>query len=217
MPRSLVVLSLLAAAACDNPISYSGYQMTQYFPFDGERTWEYKNAETGVPYKIVGTLERNVDTSADGSDMHRIAYERACLTDTESCTDGWIRDVLWSVDGQNGARIWGYEDEAGAVDFDPPVVVAESQMQAGESVSVDTGGTTWTSSFEGVEECPVTWTQEWGNSCLRMHVDDGDGDPAAGSPIAGDYWVITQYNVVGMQLTDHEAVWELSYATYERE
>jgi len=205
---------VVTLAACDSPITYSGYQMEQYFPFDGLRTWEYVSTDTSLPYKLVATLDPSFTTEQGGDiQVYRVSYEYVCVSE-DPCTPAWVRDVLWSSDGTYGTRIWGFDTAGGTVSFDPSVQVTDGEMVAGASVVTDTGGDTWTSTFVGVETCPVIWTQEWGDRCVHLHLDDGDGDDDGGSWVAGHYWVITNYNVVGMELTDDTGQWQLSYATY---
>ena len=210
---------LLVLAACDSPVTYSGYQMDRYFPFDGQgRTWEFESTDAAVDHRIVATLDTAFATHEDGyTRIFSVTYDKDCKADDGSCTDAWIRDVRWSSDAVEGVRIWGYETAAGTVSYDPPIVLADPEMLADEFVTTETGGVTWTATFLGNEVCPVIWTSEWADSCIHISLDDGDGNPATGEYLAGDYWAITQYNVVGMRLTSDTGTWQLDYATYIRE
>lgn len=208
-----VLLPALLLAGCDSSVGYVGYRMDEYFPFDGERTWEFTSTDTTLPYKLVATLDPEPETEG-GVEIFSIQYDRVCVSADETCTDARVRTVRWSSDAIGGTRIWGYENDAGAVSFDPPVQLTLPQMVPSETATTQLDGVTWTSTFVGVEACPVTWTSEWEDRCLHLHLDDGDGDATQGSWLAGDYWAIVQYNVVGMALTEDTGTWQLSYATY---
>lgn len=209
--RRLFPAFLLVLAACDNPVSYSGYLMAPYFPFDGERTWEFASTDTSLEYRLIATLDSEFEQGMGGSvSVYTVSYERKCANDAGSCTDGWVRDIRWSSNGGEGILIWGYEDGSGSVAFDPPVMLADAEMLADQTVTTTTGGATWTSTFHGLDTCPVTWTSEWGARCTHFDLDDGGANHA----IAGEYWAITQYNVVAFQLAGDSGVWQLDYATY---
>ena len=207
---------LLVLAACDSPVTYSGYQMERYFPFDGAgRTWEFESTDAAVDHRIVATLDTAFETHSDGyTRIYSVTYDRDCKEEGGACTDGWIRDVRWSADAVEGVRIWGFETDAGTVVYDPPIVLAEPEMLADESVETTTGGVTWTATFHGNATCPVLWTAEWEDQCIHITLDDGDGNGSAGEYLAGEYYAITQYNVVAMKLTADTGTWQLDYATY---
>jgi len=211
MRALLTPILLVALAGCDNPVTYSGYLMAPYFPFDGERTWEFASTDTSLDYKIVGTLDSNFETMNDGvSDVYTVKYDKKCNNDATGCSDDWVRSMRWSTDGQYGTLIWSVENAAGSTPFDPPLQITQPEMLSGDSVSTTTDGATWTSTFQGLDTCPVTWTSDWGDQCAHFVVDDG----GAGHGIVGDWWTITQYNVVAWKLADDTGTWQLDYATY---
>lgn len=202
---------VLLLAACDNPITYGGYQMEQYFPFDGERTWEFVNTDTTLGYKLKATLD-STPTMEGAQEVYSVTYETLCVgDDTTGCTDTWLRDVLWSSDGIEGTFIWGYDTASGTTTYDPPLQITETDQLANSVVTTQTNGATYSVTFHGITNCPVVWTTEWENRCAQFTIDDG----GAGDELAGDLWAITQYNVVGLQLADDPGTWQLSYATYQ--
>lgn len=76
--------------------------------------------------------------------------------------------------------------------FDPPVVFVDCTEVAGHSVETASGGYSFTSNFQGEEACPNLWTtDEW--TCIRVEVDDGDGDDMAGAPFAGTWWITKKW------------------------
>ena len=118
--------------------------------------------------------------------------------------------MRWSADDDHGVEIWGFSSPIDSVDYDPPIRLANPLMLPLSSASTVSGGLTWEARFLGHDTCPVTWTSEWDDRCIHIRLDDGSN----GSPIAGDYWAITQYNVVAFRLSDDSGTWQLDYATY---
>lgn len=207
--RALPLIALLLAG-CDSEVTYSGFDMTRYFPFDGERTWEFVSTDTSIPYKLVSTMDSNHSTGPDGEFVYAVSTSAVCV-DTESCTDAWVRSIAWSSDRTFGTRVHSLETPSGTTTFDPPLQMTDPDALTGDSVSTDVGGTEWTVTFEGLDTCPVIWTDQWGDQCIHLVLDDG----GAGSELAGDYWAITQYNVVAFALAGDTGTWELSYLTFE--
>lgn len=204
--------SVLAATliGCDgNTTTYNGYQMASYFPFDGERTWEYISDDPDVPHKLISTL--NVAPEVDGSsDIYTVDITKECVAASEDCVDGEaVRSYKLSSDTYRGTLFWGYSTpEEGYVAFDPPLQLTPPFMKVGDVVETETGGTTWTSTFEAVEHCPVEWTDYW-DECIRLVVSE----PGSAYP-SGTYWVVTSYNIVAWELAREEDQWRLLYADH---
>ncbi len=212
MRSSLAPVLLLALAACENPVSYGGVQMRPYFPFDGARTWEFVSSDTSIGYRLLGTLEAETTTGHDGDvEIFTVAYSRKCPQSAVDCTEDWIRDVRWSAHSYHGIEIWGYESPSGSVVYNPPLKFALGEMLGGDQTTTTTGGSVWTSTFEGLATCPVTWTAEWGDRCARYTLETDGTDTL----LAGEWYAITQYNVVAFQLTSDTGIWQLDYATVE--
>ena len=210
IPACLVMLGGCTGGIGD-PIGFSGFTMTQFFSFDGERTWEFVNEDINIDYFLVGELSQESDVLEDGfTRKYTINYTKDCISTANGCVeDEFVRSMQWSSNDTFGTFLHGYQ-LAGedAVEFDPPVQVTPPNMKREDSVSTDTDGTTWTSTFIQLEECPVQWAVDW-DECARIELDDGDGDLETGSPVSGVYWVITGYNVVASEWPGEPGRWEL--------
>lgn len=199
--------ALLAGCSGGSTYSYSGYVMENYFPFDGERTWEFVSTDTELTHKIVAELDPQPTTTGDGIEIYTIDYDLQCLEDGPLCDGGEpLRSVKWSADQTRGVLIHGVGNES----YEPPITLAAPKMAVGDTVETETGGTLFTASFDQITDCPVKWTDAW-DECVWLHLDDG----GAGVDVAGDYWAVTGYNVVAMQLTGDTGQWQLSYAVYD--
>lgn len=189
---------------------YDGYVMETYFPFDGERTWEFISSDSSLEHKIVATLDPNPSSTADATEIYSIDYSLECLDQGPFCKDaGHLRTVRWSADQTRGVLIHSIEMATGTVNYDPPINLTTDRMAVGETVETDSNNTRWIATFQGIGECPVQWTSEW-SDCIHLSLDDG----GAGSPLAGEYWAVSGYNVIAMQLSDDSGQWQLLYATY---
>lgn len=211
-----MLLLLSALVACDGgTTTFRGTQISGYFPYDGQRTAEYVNeAPEEVPWKLV--VEKIEPTERVG-DLEIVTFEWSKKEGSD--ITGIVGSVKWSsVDG-DGVQIHGYSVGTDAfVTFDPPVQVSDDDdyMKVGESVTTETGGYTFTSTFVGVEDCPVQWGLDW-EDCLHFTIDDGDGDDNAGPIFAGDYWVVQRYGPAWMHLTGYEAKWNLAHYEWSNE
>lgn len=207
----MVIALLLAGCEPADQFSYSGYAMSAFFPFDGSaRDWEYSNTDPLVDYTLVATLDTAYATIGN-SKAYTISYETVCIDGASDCVGGPVRDVAYSSDGA-GTGIHSYSSAAdGTVSF-PPVRLTPDHMSPGEDVTTDVDGVIWTSTFVAIETCPVLWTDEW-DECIHLRLDDG----GSGSPLAGDYWAVTSWNIVAMQLADDTGQWKLTNANWTPE
>ena len=57
------------------------------------------------------------------------------------------------------------------------------------------------------------WTNDW-DTCAHLLLEGGEG--LANTHLAGDYYVISNFNLVSYKLESEPAQWRLSDATYER-
>ena len=199
----LTAMLLLSLAACDgNGVNYPGTTMTDYFPFDGGRDATYVNADTeGVPWHLV-THKVEPTEQFEGREIATFEYSKE---------DGTLLySVKWSVESQQPIQIEGWADGTGEFTmFDPPLVVAEYQMHSDSSVTTETGGYSWTSTYYGPEDCPVLWGGLDWTDCAHIRIDDGDGDDNAGPKFAGDYMFVTRYGAAWMTTTGYQQ-WTLS-------
>lgn len=203
----IVALALLAGCNGDPP-GYKGTQMSPYFPYDGERLAEYYNADVdAVPWKLV--VEKLEPTQRIGD------YEVVTFEWSNYDTGEIVGSVMWSSAEGDGIQIHGYAVGTGEPTmYDPPIAVSDDDdyMLSGESITTETGGMTFTSTYVGMEDCPVQWGLEW-EGCVRMSIDDGDGDDMAGPIFAGDYWLVQRYGPAWMHTTGFSDKWDL--ARYE--
>lgn len=216
MTRTRAALALLLAplVACEPEFFYSGYDMTDQFPLDGARSWEYVNESGDVAFQI--RVEK-VDTTEIINDNEVVTLETY-----NADTGDLLMDARWSVNRSNGVQIWGYTvydaSYGGGADasatYDPPLLVASPNMAPGESVTTSTGGATFTSTFVITEPCPNYWTSEW-TDCVRMKIDDGDGDDTRGSRMAGEYWQVPRYGTSWFEVTGDPDLWKLRNADWE--
>jgi hypothetical protein len=200
---SLLALGLLAPSCGGSTYNYVGYRMDKQFPLDGDREWQYLNDNEGVEHPIrVEKLStpRMVDTIA----VYTLEYYNEETGDI-------VRSVDWSSDSINGVLIHAYTHyEAGEdpVEFDPPIQFADDEMAPGASVVTETGGYTFTSTLEGSEPCPNHYVPDW-DECLRMTLDDGDGDDSAGALVAGEYWLVPSFGTAWFRMTPDSDNWRL--------
>lgn len=221
--HAFLVFAPVFLAGCNGPTTtYSGYDMADRFPLDGDRVWEFAN-ET-KPYGLRVEMDA-ASVEMDGSDVHTFEFFDRDAGDL-------LMTMKWSSDTVKGVRLWGYEvlaeeptggdsNDTGAptgasgpleaMDFDPPVQFADRKMIPGETTETETGGIQFTATFLYEEECPnhlVSGDLSW--TCLRIDLDDGDGDPASGLRIAGSYWIASRYTLSWFQLTGDADKWVLT-------
>ena len=208
--RNLIFAAIpLMFTACDNGgrYTYKGFEMDDYFPLDGDRTWTYSQLQEDVTWKM--RVEKVPQTIRNGS------TEIVTLEYYNDDTGDLLYSVDWSSDASNGIQVWGYSDELSgdSVAYDPPVQIAERTMLTGDSVDTDTDDRTFTSTFEGIEDCENDWRADW--TCATITIDDGDGDDMNGPPFAGQWWMATSYGASRFVPTGYTDAWVLASATFE--
>jgi hypothetical protein len=217
--------ALLTQSACEPTYTYVGYQMWDHVPLDADRTWTYANdGDAGFELAV-----HKAESPAIQADQDIFIFEH-----TNAETGDLLMEVQWSSDSLYGVLIHGYTTYVSApagpgttdsgtpdtgetgdpptvgetVVYDPPVQFAGERMAPGDSEETVTGGYTFTSSFPYTEACPNHWTQDW-NECLKIELDDGDGDDTTGSLIAGEYWLVTRYGIAWFEPTGAPDKWVL--------
>lgn len=202
------MLALLVMIACDSEVGYTGTKMGDYFPFEGGREATYSNEDATVEYLLI--MEKVTPTEVvDSLELVTFEYYR---DDTYEL----LGSVTWS-NRAGEVLIHRWSDAAGTVEeFDPPVSVTPKSgyMRAGEAVTTETGGRTFTSTFVDVQDCPVQWGLDW-EGCVHLNLDDGDGDAMAGPLFAGEYWLVTRYMFAWMHITGYSAKWNLANYDYD--
>ncbi|MFT6159161.1 MAG: hypothetical protein ACJARS_002177, partial [bacterium] len=153
------------------------------------------------------TLDPEGTNLENGSSLHEVSYDLECadVNDAE-CEDAWLRSLTWSTSRTDGVQITELHGPEIDLVFDEPVIIAADEMTVGDTVT--SGG--FTSTFQSIEPCPVLWTDDW-DTCAHMIVT-GTGPGAA--DIVGDYWAVSNFNVVGLKLESDVAQWRLSDATF---
>lgn len=219
----IVLLAPMFLSGCKGPTTtYSGYDMSDRFPLDGDRVWEFANESK--PYGLRVEMD-HAFVEMDDSQVHTFEFFDRDAGDL-------LMSMKWSSDSIHGVRLWGYEvvaeeptggdsNDTGtpqgasgpleSFEFDPPITFADRKMVPGDTTETETGGMTFTSTFAYEEECPnhlVSGDLSW--SCLRMDLDDGDGDPTSGLRIAGTYWIASRYTWSWFQFSGDADKWILT-------
>lgn len=203
------MLPLILLAACNGPeVGYTGTQMKDYFPMEGGREATYVNGDKAIDWLLV--MEKvNPTETVDQLELVTFEYYR---DDTYEL----LGSVTWS--NRSGEVLIHRWSGAGGTSetFDTPVAVTPSSgyMKAGESVTTETNGRTFTSTFVDVQDCPVQWGLDW-EDCVHLEIDDGDGDPMAGPIFAGEYWLVTRYMFAWMLTTGYTEKWNLANYDYD--
>ena len=213
---SALLLSTLAVGACqdEDRFQYSGYDTYKYFPLDGaQREWRYHNDDETVEWQL---LVEKASTQIIGD------YEVVILEHSSYDTGDLLLSVHWSSDSVNGILVHGYQDIADGheeVWFDTPVVLAQDEMSPGESVTTDTDGYVFTSTFVEVTGCGTVWASAWADeNCLHFSIDDDDGLETTNGEFTGEYWLVTRYGTAWMNLGYYEgANWNLADHDWEAE
>jgi hypothetical protein len=205
-------LTVLALVACGgSTTTYKGTQMSDFFPLDGDVRQAFYTSEGGANGQDLVITKLLPTENIDGNEVVTLEYG------LESDADGSIETVIGAVKWSNddGIQIYAWSEGAGGefTVYDPPVVVAKSTWLRDDPVETVTGGLTFTSTFVGFENCPVTWGEEW-DDCAHIRLDDGDGDDSVGPMFAGDYWLVTRYGIAWMQNTGTATYWDLKNHRY---
>ncbi len=199
-----VALALLAGCGGPPTDSWNGTVMADFFPSDGSRDAEYVNDDsTNVTWHMLTHEVQPVETASDTRVTYTLEYSK---------DDGTLLyAVKWSVRSNQPVRIEAYAE--GTADFtvyDPPIDVVNADMVSGDAVTTTTGGTTFTGTYVGPEDCPVLWGGLSWTGCAHITIDDGDGDNTKGPLFAGDYWLVARYGEAWLQTTGFTQPWKLS-------
>jgi hypothetical protein len=210
--RSSVCLLVLTGCPSSQPI-LGGTPVWEMLPFDGQRTWEYTSTDLELPYRLVASSVLEPEKKGD-KNIYSVEYWTDCAgADPECVTGEVLRRVKWSSDVLDGIFIHAYDDGNGYIDLDPPLHFAEKEMLRDEAVETETAGALWTSTFRGIEECPIKLTASW-PECGKMELTVSDGD---GYPLAGSYWLTAGNGTASLQLATEEGQWQLSSVDCEGE
>lgn len=201
-----LMVSLLFGCSGNNIGENKGFQMSEYFPQDGDRMSIHESEDTEVPYRL---RSEKLPDAIMVDDVETWQWDTYQSTDNELVL-AW--SVQWSAPSGDGVIIHSYTDGAGdKTTFDPPIQVAPITdfMNTGEKIETTTGGATWTSEILDVGTCEVLWgTLVWEN-CIHLRLDDGDGNDADDLPFAGEYWQVTSYGTAWFQGSGDTSKWVL--------
>ena len=211
MMLSLTAGGLLFQACGGSSYTYTGYRMHKQFPLDGDREWQYLNDAEDIqnPFRVEKIATPRIQ---DNLEIYTLEYYNEETGDI-------VRAVEWSSDSINGVLIHSYVDyEAGgeAVVLDPPIVFADDDMAPGQFVVTETGGYTFTATLQSSEPCPNHYVPDW-EDCLKLTLDDGDGDDSAGALVAGEYWLVPSFGTAWFRMTPDTDIWRLWKHDWEPE
>lgn len=202
-----LALGLPLFMGCVDNVGIQGLNMSDYFPFDGQRQWEYIQDDITLTYVLIATLSPDEET-VDGKRVFTVDYEKRCLSNDPECPDGeWVRSLRLSSDSIDGTLFYSVDTPEGETTFDPPLKFTEGRMLIGDSVSTETAGSNWTATLENVEQCPVRWDVDWPD-CVHIVLEG-----PSSSPLVGDWWAVTNFNIVSFDIGG-EGHWQLKDAEY---
>jgi hypothetical protein len=204
-----VVLMGLALAGCSGtdgiPPSY--IEAWDTFPFDGERTWSYNSSDDAVPYRLEVEIFGPGEPGLEDQNVYTLHYKQDCFREDPSCVTGDVlRIIKWSSDPVAGVLIHGYDTGDGMQELDPPLKLSADDVAVGDSWETVTGGSTWTSTYTGIEGCDVAMPVTW-DTCLTFDVSTDAGE---GYPIAGTWWSTKANGVARMEIATEVGQWRLA-------
>ena len=195
---TLSLLTLLATGCTGPTYGYKGYNVPDYFPLDGDRSWKY--VQDGLDWR----LEVSKEGSVSSGDMEIVTLDYGVFDPAEL-----LYSIEWSSDVNTGVLIHSYTVEDGPSDsFSNPIVFADPSMAPGESIETDG----YISTFVEVITCPNDWvTEDW--TCLHFQVTDGlDNENSA--PFVGDWWLASAWGASWFQQPTQSSEWILSEASW---
>jgi hypothetical protein len=194
--------------ACDTDnYQYAGHNTYEYFVFDGERTWKYRQDDLSIEWR----MEARKSGVVDKGSTQVVTIDYGVLDPAEL-----LYSIDWSSDSSNGIQVHGYSVEDGdAVTFDTPVSMSDYRMVPGDMVETVTNGVTYTAELVGVESCANDWvTDPW--ECLHFSISDGVDD-ASSAPFVGDWWLAADWGTSRFQPAGYSTPWILSEAVWSPE
>lgn len=207
MRLSLFIGGLMMTACDTDNYQYAGHNTYEYFVFDGERTWKYRQDDLSIEWR----MEARKSGVVDKGTTQVVTIDYGVLDPAEL-----LYSIDWSSDSSNGIQIHGYSVEDGdAVNFDTPVSMSDYRMVPGDIVETVTNGVTFTAELVGVESCENDWvTEPW--ECLHFSISDGVDD-ASSAPFVGDWWLAADWGTSRFQPAGYSTPWILSEAVWSPE
>ena len=91
MRTSMLIAAVAALAGCDGgtqTIQFEGDDLARYFPFEGDRTWEYKADDTTTPYLLVAqTAENSELLDAARTRVYTVDFRYKCVSNLDPCLE----------------------------------------------------------------------------------------------------------------------------------
>ncbi|MCB9666229.1 MAG: hypothetical protein H6732_19120 [Alphaproteobacteria bacterium] len=222
LPGLLLGTTLVAGGCAPSaPPTFEGRRVYEAFPFEpAGREWDYKSDNADLSYRMVGLQAEKAETVETSTKLWQIDVTAQCFNDTGACADldmdGNAQDIdetvleVWKISAEfiSGVRVW----QMGEVVYDPPVLLVEGRAQVGDVVETTSGGITFTSTYEGPEDCPGSYFEvdtdagEERVECEKIVVTDA----GAGSLLAGTWWAVAPYGIVQFQReVDQGSTWSM--------
>jgi hypothetical protein len=207
MRLSLFIGGMMMTACDTDNYQYAGHNTYEYFVFDGERTWKYRQDDLSIEWR----MEARKSGVVDKGTTQVVTIDYGVLDPAEL-----LYSIDWSSDSSNGIQVHGYSVEDGdAVNFDTPVSMSDYRMVPGDIVETVTNGVTFTAELVGVESCENDWvTEPW--ECLHFSISDGVDD-ASSAPFVGDWWLAADWGTSRFQPAGYSTPWILSEAVWSPE
>ena len=206
MGRWIALIALVGMGCKENVPDFQGDQMLDFFPFpeNEDCQWQFLNEDTQFPYRMLAEIE-NIEIVGDRRE-YTVVYRKDCFQEDATCADGdEVRSLTWSLQGNLGVHLHrGTLGLDQTLAFDPSIRVAERFMKVTNAVETAVGGTTYTSTYASLGDCPVR-VAEW-DDCIELQLTSSAGPDM----VTGSYWVINDFNVVAMQWDGESTRWELS-------
>jgi hypothetical protein len=200
-------LGLLSLSACGaNGYVFGGSDVWEMFPFDGEREWHYVVDTDDLDYKLIG-LSSGEPEVLKGKNVYTVDYTKDCVSSTGDCLSGdRLFQLRFSSDSADGVLVHAFDTGDGFVDFNPPVVLTEKSAVRDDVFETQSSGMNWTSTYLGIQECPIRMSADW-SECGAFEVTN-DTDPA--NPLVGTWWAVAGSGIAAFMPGEGPSRWELS-------
>lgn len=211
-----LILLLTGCPAQDN-FGVSRDTLWEHFPFDGNRTWEFRS-DSGADYEIVATTREDDpenELSDEDTNVYWVDFTVDCVGSDPTCVDGeFIKSIAFSSDVREGVQIHSYEETA-TITYDPPILITPKDNTVGETNTTATDGANWASTLVGYQPCTdIVRMQgsdfERPNCAAHFLIEDGDTNPDTNAGLTGDLWVARGLGFVGFSFEGTEEIWGLS-------
>ena len=205
--RTIALGSVLLLTACGNNQGPTLVRTTVWnlFPFDGQRTWDFVNESNEAPYRLMGSIVGDPDIVGRRS-VYAVSYVKECRFQGEDCVDGdEVLNLRWSSDPSDGVLLHGFTTDGFFSRLRPPVMLTSDTAQRNEVFTTTSGELEWSSTFLGIQDCPVTFTNEW--QCGVFELSTNAEEPV---PVEGTIWAVRGHGIVGMELAGDYGLWRLA-------